>query len=359
MPSYIEMSRMVKDYIRKNKITGKMPGIISLSKQLGVNRVTLARAYHLLEKQGVVTINGSKGTFVNSKQIKAPRFHTLAVVGLNVDSRDAQERRMAQMNDIAKKQHFYVINLGLSFQQLKENRNIFGNFPVDGYLFHNSRLTLEHVDFLRRAGIPFVNTGRLTGAELRDLIDHDHRSGYPIALRHLRKLGHRRIAYVEYAMREEITHYTNTVRSAYIAELGDLFDPGLFYVRKTRAELGTSYGEYAHRFYMQEALQHLFSLNEPPTAIITVGGLMMPCFELLQNAGLNVPEDISLIGVEGDMPNKTLTTLFYNTDEILVRGISRLLQIIAGTDKKPYEFLQKPQLVSPQFSTAVMKKTTK
>lgn len=350
---------MVKDYIRKNQMTGKMPGIISLSRQLGVNRITLARAYHLLEKQGIIAINGTKGTFVNSKQTCIPRFHALAVVGLNVDSRDAQERRMAQMNDIAEKQHFYVINLGLSFRQLSENRDIFGNFPVDGYLFHNSRLTIEHVDFFQRTGIPFVNTGRLSGAELRDLIDHDHRSGYPIALRHLRKLGHRRIAYIEYALRKEIGHYTDSVRSAYASELGELYDPELFYVRKTCSELENNYGEYVHRFYMQEALKHLFSLNEPPTAIITVGALMISCFELLKDSGLNVPEDISLIGVEGNVPSKTLTTLFYNTDELLTRGISRLLEIIAGTDIKPCEFLQKPQLVSPELTTAFMKETAK
>lgn len=359
MPGHVEMSRMVEAYIREKKITGKLPGIITLSRELNVNRITLAKAFHLLEERGIITICGTGGSFVNLKQRWTPRYRTLAVVGLNVDAPEAQERRMARMNEIAGKQNFNVLNLGLSFIQLKENRDIFGNFPVDGYLFHNSRLTVGHMDFFNRSGIPFVNTGKLNGAELRDLIDHDHRAGYPIALRHLMKLGHRRIAYVEYAVREEMCHYTDTVRAAFTSELGELFDPELFYVRKTCRELENEYGSFVHRVYMHEALRHLFSRPEPPTAVITVSALMIPCFEMLRGAGLNVPGDVSLIGVEGDVPNKIVTTLFYDTDELLACGIDRLLKVVNGNDSEPYEFLQKPLLVSPGLTTGVLKKSDK
>lgn len=359
MPGYIEISRMVEDYIHEKKITGKLPGIIALSKKLDVNRITLAKAFHLLEERGIITICGTGGSFVNLKRRRMPRYHSLAVVGLNVDAPEAQERCMVRMNDIAGKQNFNVLNLGLSFLQLKDNRDIFGNFPVDGYLFHNSRLTIEHVDFFNRTGIPFVNMGKLNGAELRDLIDHDHRSGYPIALRHLMELGHRRIAYIEYAVREEIRDYTDTVHHAFASTLGAFFDPELFYVRKTCRELENEYGSFVHRVYMHEALKHLFSRPEPPTAVITVSALMIPCYEMLRGAGLEVPGDVSLIGVEGNAPNKTVTTLFYDTDELLMHGTARLLDVVNGNDSEPYEFLQKPLLVSPELTTGIRKKSIK
>ena len=77
-PIYHELSEKLERYIAENGITGKMPGVLKLSRELGVHHVTLSKAMRLLEKKGLLSINGTKGTFVTERTEKRPRHRVLA-----------------------------------------------------------------------------------------------------------------------------------------------------------------------------------------------------------------------------------------------------------------------------------------
>ena len=63
-PLYIQLYEQIKDYIEEEKYqSDKLPSIRALSKQLGVNNVTIVSAYKLLENEGYIySIKGS-GTY--------------------------------------------------------------------------------------------------------------------------------------------------------------------------------------------------------------------------------------------------------------------------------------------------------
>jgi LacI family transcriptional regulator, repressor for deo operon, udp, cdd, tsx, nupC, and nupG len=110
------------------------------------------------------------------------------------------------------------------------------------------------------------------------------------AVNHLLHLGHRRIAMIdaidpnalEWPIGGRALAYTNG-----LAEAGLELDPELF----VRVAWGASSGA--------EAMSRLLSLREPPTAVfahsdeIAIGAL-----RAIRRAGLRVPEDISVIGVD-------------------------------------------------------------
>lgn len=64
-PLYIQLYEQIKDYIEEEKYkSDKLPSIRALSKQLGVNNVTIVSAYKLLENEGYIySIKGS-GTYI-------------------------------------------------------------------------------------------------------------------------------------------------------------------------------------------------------------------------------------------------------------------------------------------------------
>lgn len=64
-PLYIQLYKQIRDKIEKNELLDeKLPSIRKLSKQLGVNNVTIINAYKLLEQEGYVYSVEGSGTYV-------------------------------------------------------------------------------------------------------------------------------------------------------------------------------------------------------------------------------------------------------------------------------------------------------
>ena len=358
MPKCSEMCKIVEEYIHRNNITGKMPGIIALSRELGLNQVTLCKAYHMLAEKGVITICGTSGSFVNvrasSRTIPARKklHHSIGVIGLNEDSAGDQKRRMSALTELGRTQGFEIVNMGLSLLQLEDNHNMLGNFPVDGYIFYNSRLTTPHCRFLERTDIPFVNTGTLAGVKINNVVDHDHDTGYSIALKHLLDLGHRRIGYVNVKVRSELIDHDLDIRQVFRRMLGKDFDPALFYRTLENREL-CQMGRGAFDIYSNMALKHLFDREQPPTAVITMPSIAEVFIRQLNAAGIRCPQDVSVIAVTGDPPVDNMTSLCYDNDELLLLALRRLLNLIQGTDMNEFSETLAPKLAAPEATTAL------
>ena len=65
-PVYEQIVRQIHDGVKTGRITpgAPLPTVRQLASDLEVNRNTVARAYKMLEDQGVILTAGRKGTFV-------------------------------------------------------------------------------------------------------------------------------------------------------------------------------------------------------------------------------------------------------------------------------------------------------
>lgn len=71
-PVYIQLQNQVLDYIALGILQkdDQLPSVRTLSKELGINPNTVARAYSNLEIQGYVYSKPAKGVFVNATNVQ-------------------------------------------------------------------------------------------------------------------------------------------------------------------------------------------------------------------------------------------------------------------------------------------------
>lgn len=71
-PVYIQLQNQVLDYIALGILQkdDQLPSVRTLSKELGINPNTVARAYSNLEMQGYVYSKPAKGVFVNATNVQ-------------------------------------------------------------------------------------------------------------------------------------------------------------------------------------------------------------------------------------------------------------------------------------------------
>ena len=70
-PIYAQIVRQIQDGVKAGKLApGKiLPSVRQLAEDLEINRNTVARAYKLLEAQGVILTAGRRGTFVRTNGV--------------------------------------------------------------------------------------------------------------------------------------------------------------------------------------------------------------------------------------------------------------------------------------------------
>jgi DNA-binding LacI/PurR family transcriptional regulator len=172
---------------------------------------------------------------------------------------------------------------------------------IDGVIFVEPWRD-ETNDTLDLANKPYVYVYRLFEGDSTNSVILDDLHGARVAVEHLVKLGHRRIAYINgpygwVTSKERLQSYRTV-----LAENGIHFEPAL-------VEEGTWEVQSGYR-----AAKNLLALPERPTAIFGGNDLMaLGAIYAIQEAGLNVPKDIAIVGYDdreiASLSNPTITTI--------------------------------------------------
>lgn len=166
--------------------------------------------------------------------------------------------------------------------------------PVDGIIFvEYSHLAVNET--LKESNKPYIFVHRLFGSSIKNSIVPDERYGAALAVKHLIALGHRRIAYINgpagwHTAQRRLASYQDE-----LAAHGLEIDPALIQPGDWEFEGG------------YKATGNLLSLAELPTAIFAANDLMaLGAIYAIQDAGLNVPEDVAVVGYD----NRDITKIF-------------------------------------------------
>lgn len=205
---------------------------------------------------------------------------------------------------------------------------------VDAVLFTNA-VSTANVRLLQAAGIPALQLER-SRTPAAPAIRVDNRSGALEAMRHLAGLGHRRIAFVggdpELIGRGEFSGPTveDERLAAYgegLAAAGLPFDPALLRLGRyySADEGGPGSEGYRHA-------RALLALDERPTAIFaTCDVLAAGALQAIYEAGLRVPDDLSVVGFDDTLAASLapqLTTVAQPMEELGRIGFRSLLAAI-------------------------------
>ena len=198
---------------------------------------------------------------------------------------------ISSMEDILRKKDYAVIVCDCRSDPKREKAAVefLLHRRVDGLINMATDMTGSHLKAALSAGIPVLLIDRLIdtlrGQTSAVIIDNAHAAGQ--AVRELTSLGHRQIGIILgspnlYTTNQRLTGYLNALREAGIS-------PEDEYIR---------YGDYTMDGGYQ-AVQELLSLKHRPTAVfVTNFEMTLGTMLALQQNGIRVPEDLSVIGFD-------------------------------------------------------------
>ncbi|MCD4826063.1 MAG: LacI family transcriptional regulator [Phycisphaerae bacterium] len=118
----------------------------------------------------------------------------------------------------------------------------------------------------------------------------DYEEGAHDSVAYLASLGHRRIAFVGLpSFRTKLLGYRRAVE-----ELGLDVDEGLIHTRNISLE------DTSQELDLNWAIENLWSLSKPPTAILSNDYFCGAIYKALAKRGLKVPDDVSVIGYDNE-----------------------------------------------------------
>jgi DNA-binding LacI/PurR family transcriptional regulator len=183
----------------------------------------------------------------------------------------------------------------------------------------------------------------------------DHECAAELALDHLYKLGHRRIAFMhgQSFSSDSETRWKSIVKTA--KRLGIPISPGLtIHLKQDSISPELGYRVVRNLLEKKEEFTAIFCFND----ITAIGAI-----RALRDWQLQVPEDVSVIGFDdidaAAFYSPRLTTIRQPMQEMGLEG-ARLLLHYMQTKKFPgYEHFVKPELIIRESTAAARKKATK
>ena len=335
-PIYHDLSEKLEVYIRDRGLSGRLPGLGPLSREFGVNPLTMSKAVRLLEEKGVVTINGTRGTFVNGTRPKRPVYKVIGLVG--VTKLDERDYILDNLEPYAAKKGYHLLGITGSPELFARKMSLLTSFPVDGLIFCYSSLTTAIANYLHKEGIPILACNRRPDLPWLDTVDFDHDTLYQNVFNHLRKLGHHRIAVLAISASEEYRHHEKWVNAICRKYLGNDYNDELYYPLPYTASCPPEPEEIQVPLF--RILDRAFSLREPPTAFIVPETYMEEFRKFLQARRIRVPEDVSLVTF-GSGLSQEFTHASFDYRKIWEYGLQRMLELLDGRNPEPKKKLLK------------------
>ena len=220
---------------------------------------------------------------------------------------------------------------------------------VDGIVLLASEIETVPIEAVVNNRVPLVTMDRrLVGKGLSD-VSVDSTSGMREAVKHLYKLGHRKIGYIGGSIGPTISdHRLNSFVRA-MSERGLIAEEQFLREGNYRISGG------------EAAMTELLKLPAPPTAIITANDLTaIGALRVIHKAGLSVPGDFSMVGFDdielSDIMYPPLTTLRLSRRELAKTCVSALEALLNDPQRTGVQYKVETALVVRDSTGPVRKR---
>jgi len=202
--------------------------------------------------------------------------------------------------------------------------NTLRSFRVAGIISTSSQLAIPQLERLRQANSPMVLINTEATELMAGSIQIDNDAAACSAVSHLYQLGHRCIAHISCSDGSASSIARHRGYSAALAAHGLDYDPALVVSCEDSVQGG------------ERVVADLFGSGARPTAIFCYNDrIAIGALSGLRQAGIGVPEDVSIIGVD-DIEMATwvipsLTTIRQSSHAMGAAAMKMMLQMRAGT----------------------------
>lgn len=212
---------------------------------------------------------------------------------------------------------------------------------LDGIVFIPAMGQLGRLDILQAAGIPSVAIDRIPNDYDGPAVMLDNLKAGRLAGEHLLGLGHRRVAHIGgpkglRLARERFGGFQQALEAWNLEPHSCVREEGIF-----NCQSG----------YL--AMQRLLACRPQPTAVFAANDLMaIGAMRAVDEAGLCVPQDISIVGVDdievAAFQTPPLTTIQQPFTQLATCGVQLLLEILAGKELAHPQIVIEPTLIVRQ-----------
>jgi len=232
-------------------------------------------------------------------------------------------------------------SLHLVTQSLNEKSilDLYRTNKCDGMILMEIELEDWRVELLSEQQLPFVTIGHCKNSKNVSFIDYDIESAAVVVINHLVALGHHNIGFVSIMPAPDFKQYGHTVRA-------------LRGYRKTCDELNLPqfYCETDHQLLnVKQAAMDMLGRNPEITAVVSVADIAMAgIFGAIQEMGLTIPDDISVVGLTNrqgaELTNPPFTALDFPARTMGYEAGRMLIERLEGTLRGIKQILIKPTL---------------
>ncbi|HEY3414984.1 MAG TPA: GntR family transcriptional regulator [Armatimonadota bacterium] len=340
LPRYVQARRFLENLIHTQGIGpgDQLPSERELSARFRVSQMTMNRAIQDMVRDGILFREVGRGTFVMHQDAHAVHNGTIALVSLFSPGYIKRDPYFSEIMRGVQSAAFETgWDLLLVHEALDEGTSARLRSRADGFLF---MIPLdEAIPALRRMvseRVPFVSVGSSWLDESFPALDTDNIMGAKLAVDHLVGLGHTRIGFVGAPenmsnSRDRHIGFQDALAAHGIAYNPDWFIPCASATAVSRDEM--------------DALLRTMDGPEAPTAFFAAGyELAVHTIEALQNRGLSIPDDVSVVGFDDKFSaaflHPPLTTVAQPLDAMGRRAVERLEEAVrGGTPDSPIERL--------------------
>ncbi|HEY2492999.1 MAG TPA: substrate-binding domain-containing protein [Paenibacillus sp.] len=212
---------------------------------------------------------------------------------------------------------------------------------LDGVVVFGVEPENPSMEQLLHSDMPVMFVDTVLVGKRAGYITTDNQNAIELAVRHLYDLGHRHMAYIS----GELGHMVSNSRfEGYKQQLEKL---GISYDKSYVEQCDYSFDGGAH------AMRKLLSLPVPPTGVICTSDMAaVGAIHEIEDQGLNVPRDISVVGFDNTYYAQVfkpgLTTINQNIHNIGVRAIESLITMIEKAECSPPILTEPSNLVVRQ-----------
>ena len=199
---------------------------------------------------------------------------------------------------------------------------------------------ISEIKKLIRFRIPVVYLGGRIRDNSENYVSSDNRYGTNLGMDYLFGLGHRDIAFISDRNQSNSTQIKVEVYKARMEEMG--LEPAVFMDDSQRQDLTTA--------GRRQAVRMLESGRRFSAVFASKDMVALGVMKELQDNGLRIPEDISVLGFDGaeasSLPLVDLTTIAQPKEELAESLVKMIIsQSEVGHEIVPKHFLAKPTLV--------------
>ena len=331
-------------------MTSKIPTLSDVAKAAGVHSSTVSRVLNP-ETRGMVSTDVAKRILAEAKKIgyrpnraaATLRTRRSNVIGVIIpDITNAVFPPILMGIEEALRQRGYlaiVVNVGTDEQEQRFVVNRLLGQQVDGLIFATAKREDPLVVECAGRGIPVVTVNRSEESGAVSCIVSDESYGMMLAVTHLAKLGHKRIAHICGPDNLSTGHSRRTGFLDAVASLG--LDPAHCALTPT-----TGYSREAGK----AALLQLLKQAPETTAVLAGNDLVaLGCYDALNELGVSCPDYLSIVG-HNDMPlmdivNPPLTTIRIKHRDLGLEAARLVLHAIDTPGSSTKEVLLKPDLI--------------